>query len=63
MKTALLDLIATIESKKREAKIEPSHATLLEVNEIINNNLNELYKDGKIEVGKTLNSKWIKTKK
>jgi hypothetical protein len=60
MKAELLNLIATIESRKRAEKIEPSHVTLLELHQFINNQLNELWKDGKIEVGKTINSKWIK---
>ena len=66
----LKNIILEITADKRERNIEPTHALFKEVfdratiegiaaNEI-RNELNELYLYGEIEVGDTLNDKWIR---
>ena len=68
LKNIILEIIAD----KKQRNIEPSHALFKEVfdratiegiaaNEI-RNGLNELYLAGEIEVGDTLNDKYIKIK-
>ena len=59
-------------SRQEKRSIEPTHALFKEVYSIakskglsieeVNNGLNELYLAGEIEVGDTLNDKWIKLK-
>ncbi len=68
----ILDTIKEIQEQKIKAKKEPSHAMFIEVLQALNDkgitqeklrkDLNRLYKEDKIEVGSTLNSKYIKTK-
>ena len=66
LKNIILEIIAD----KKQRNIEPTHALFKEVfdratiegiaaNEI-RNELNELYLYGEIEVGDTLNDKWIR---
>ena len=66
----ILKIINQISSEKKARNIEPTHALFKEVfdratiegiaaNEI-RNELNELYLYGEIEVGDTLNDKWIR---
>ena len=68
----ILDTIKEIQEQKIKAKKEPSHAMFIEVlqtlkdkgitQEKLRKELNRLFKEDKIEVGSTLNSKYIKTK-
>ena len=68
----LNNIIIEITSGKRARNIEPTHALFKEVYSIakskglsiedVKNGLNELYLAGEIEVGDTLNDKWIKLK-
>jgi hypothetical protein len=64
--TDILSIIQDITSAKQEAHTEPSYALerelLDKVTKEAKKELNGLYKEGKIEVGKTLNGKWIKIK-
>ena len=66
----LKNIILEITADKKKRNIEPTHAILKEVYSIakskglsiedVNNGLNELFIAGEIEVGKTINDKWIK---
>ena len=68
LKNIILEIIAD----KKKRNIEPTHALFKEVYSIakskglsvteVRNGLNELYLAGEIEVGDTLNDKWIKLK-
>ncbi|NMA74458.1 MAG: hypothetical protein GX963_09935 [Bacteroidales bacterium] len=68
----ILDTTKEIQEKKIAEKKEPSHAMFIEVSqalkdkgitlETLRKELNRLFKEDKIEVGSTLNSKYIKTK-
>ena len=66
----LKNIILKIIADKKARNIEPTHSILKEVYSIakskglsiedVNNGLNELYLAGEIEVGKTINDKWIR---
>ena len=66
----LKNIISEITADKNARNIEPTHATLKEVYCIgqkqglsdtsIKSGLNELFINGEIEVGDTLNDKWIR---
>ena len=66
----LKNIILKVIADKKQRNIEPSHALFKEVfdratiegiaADEIRNGLNELYLAGEIEVGDTLNDKWIK---
>lgn len=66
------NIISEITADKKARNIEPTHATFKEVYNIavskglngadVRNGLNELYLAGEIEVGDTLNDKYIKIK-
>ena len=66
----LKNIISEITEDKKSKNIEPTHSILKEVYSIakskglsiedVNNGLNELYLAGEIEVGRTINDKWIK---
>ena len=68
----LKNIILEITADKKARSIEPTHAIYKEVYSIaiskglsvadIRNGLNELYLAGEIEVGDTLNDKYIKIK-
>ena len=68
----LKNIILEITANKGKRNIEPTHALYKEVYSIgqkqgfsatsIKSGLNELYLAGEIEVGDTLNDKWIKLK-
>ena len=68
----LKNIILEITADKKARNIEPTHAVLKDVYSIakgkglsvedVRNGLNELYLAGEIEVGDTLNDKWIKLK-
>ena len=68
----LKNIILEITADKKARNIEPTHATFKEVYAKavskglsaadVRNGLNELYLAGEIEVGDTLNDKWIKLK-
>ena len=66
----LKNIILKIIADKKQRNIEPTHATLKEVYYLgqkqglsatsIKSGLNELFINGEIEVGDTLNDKWIR---
>ena len=66
----LNNIILEIIADKKARNIEPAHATFKEVYSIgqkqglsatsIKSGLNELFINGEIEVGDTLNDKWIR---
>ena len=66
----LKNIISEITADKKSRNIEPTHALFKEVFERatiegisaddIRKGLNELYINGKIEVGETINDKWIR---
>ena len=66
----LYNIILEITEDKKKRNIEPTHDILKEVYSIakskglsiedVKNGLNELYLAGEIEVGRTINDKWIK---
>ena len=66
----LKNIILKVIADKKARNIEPTHALFKEVfdratiegiaADDIRNGLNELFINGKIEVGDTLNDKWIK---
>ena len=68
----ILKIINQISSEKKARNIEPTHALFKEVfdratiegiaADEIRNGLNELFINGEIEVGDTLNDKYIKIK-
>ena len=69
----LKNIILEITTEKKARNIEPTHALFKEVfdratiegiaADEIKNGLNELYLAGEIEVGRTINDKYIKKKK
>ena len=68
----LKNIISEITADKKKRNIEPTHALFKEVYDIakgkglsvedVKNGLNELYLAGEIEVGRTINDKYIKIK-
>ena len=66
------NIISEITADKKARNIEPTHAIYKEVYDIakskglslaeVRNGLNELYLAGEIEVGRTINDKYIKIK-
>ena len=68
----LKNIIIEITAYKKARNIEPTHALFKEVYSIakskglsvteVRNGLNELYVAGEIEVGRTINDKYIKIK-
>lgn len=59
MEEALLEVINRIVEVKRQSGVFPLNATSREVYDEVAKSLNSLYTQGKIEVGDTLNYKWI----
>ncbi|MDH6304631.1 hypothetical protein M2459_001367 [Parabacteroides sp. PF5-5] len=61
----ITEIINQIEEDKKKRKIHPTHATLLEISRLcedidVKSELNRLYLEGKIEVGNTINGKFVK---
>lgn len=59
MEEALLQAISEIIADKKQKNLVPSHALKNEVFDKVTETLNSLYKQGKINVGETINHKWI----
>jgi hypothetical protein len=63
---AIIDIIRRIEEWKTDTDIVPSHALFIEVANIYGNvdearkELNSLFREGKIETGRTLNDRYIR---
>jgi hypothetical protein len=61
----ILEIIRQIESCKQAAKIVPSHAVILEIIKIHGNEsaardeLNRLQREGKVEIGDTINDQYV----
>lgn len=53
-------LIINIQNRKREQKIEPVHASFLEIQQELKAELNRLVKENKITFGRTLNDIYFK---
>lgn len=60
MEEALLQLVREIQDRKEKEHISPAHSLKHEVFTEVSNALNNLYLAGKIEVGDTINDKYIK---
>lgn len=60
MEEILLITIQNIQDRKAVSGIAPIHVLRSEIDKVVNDCLNSLYSQKKIEVGKTLNSNWIK---
>lgn len=60
LKTALLNILKEQEKAKSNKRIVPSHSLLIPLHQTVNDALNELYSEGKIDVGPTMNDKYIK---
>lgn len=63
----LLQVIIDNEQNKKELNIFPTHVTFIQLMNItglskkeLGKKLNKLFKDKKIQVGRTINDKWIK---
>ena len=54
------EIIIKIQKEKREKKIEPSHASFLEILQEVKNELNRLVSEKKITFGNQLNVKYFK---
>lgn len=59
MEKALLQAISEIIADKKQRNIAPLHAMNYEVLDKVTKALNDLEKQGKINVGDTINHKWI----
>lgn len=57
---ALLGEIKGIVADIEAAHISPSHAMMIELQNLLKDALNGLYRRGLIDVGHTLNDRWIK---
>jgi 6,7-dimethyl-8-ribityllumazine synthase len=64
----LLEVIKQIEISKKRILKHPTHVLFIELmfhtkieKKLLKKALNELFRNGKIEVGRTLNDKWIKS--
>ena len=72
LKNIILEIINQISTEKKARNIDPTHALFKDVfdratiegiaADEIRNGLNELFIAGKIEVGRTINDKYIKIK-
>jgi hypothetical protein len=56
---AILSIIKQIENEKLLKYIEPHYALLSDINAVVRKTLNELYLQGSVKVGDTINDKWI----
>jgi hypothetical protein len=61
MKDVLFELIKSLEEKKKADKTYPYHVMRQEVYAAVADALNDLYKEGRISVGVSLNDKWVTT--
>ena len=65
MQEIIAKIIADIQSYKEAGGISPAHALKKEIDtrvmELTNQVLNQLNAENRIQVGDTLNDKWIKT--
>jgi len=61
----ILEIISQIEEDKKARKVFPTHSLFREIIKIYGdekfarNELNRLYKEGKIKVGDTINDKYV----
>ena len=63
LEDALLEIIAEIQERKVQRRVEPALCTRMEVIVEMNEALNRLYTSKRIEVGHTINDRWIKVVK
>lgn len=69
-KDQLYEIIKILQQKKTDLRIYPDHILLTDLLRMYNQaekilikqHLNKLFKEGKVEVGETINDKWIKIK-
>lgn len=59
MEEALLQAISEIIADRKQRNVAPLHAMNYEVLDKVTEALNNLEKQGKINVGETINHKWI----
>ena len=62
LEDSIYDLIKSIEKEKMDKNIFPSFALDIEVASGVKKALNNLYSKGRINVGNTVNNRWIETK-
>lgn len=60
-KDALYRELKYMEQGKKEAKRQPGHTLFMELQRHISDTLNDLYKNGRIKTGQTINDKYIIT--
>ncbi|WP_080902938.1 hypothetical protein [Parabacteroides sp. Marseille-P3160] len=64
MRNYIIELIKCIVNEKKERKLHPTHAMLHEIKEKLQSDLSkeldEMEKEGLIEIGHTINSKFVK---
>ena len=61
MKELILEFVKAMEAKKVEAKIEPSHITMIELNQAVKTALRELTNENKLFLGKVVNDYYVKS--
>jgi len=59
MKEIVLELIKAMEAKKTAENIDPGHVTGMDLKQVIKVSLTELYREGRIKYGKTLNDYYV----
>lgn len=60
---AVLNLLNDMEEEKKRRGIAPTHTISAELHLMLKSALNNLYRSGKINVGITLNGKYIEVKR
>ena len=60
MEESLLILIHNIQDRKKADGVAPVQVLRSEINKVVTDCLNNLFLQKRIEVGNTLNDKWIK---
>jgi hypothetical protein len=59
MEEILYQLIKDISERKSMEGIAPTHVMKIDIDRLVANSLNNLHKQGRIKVGRTINDKWI----
>lgn len=64
MKQLIINIVRDIEKRKADTNVIPTHAVLMEVSNEIHtrliHELNEMQRAGIVEMGRTINDKYIK---
>lgn len=59
MKELVLQIVKEIEAGKAKEHIEPTHCTLMDINQAIKSNLRVLVDEGVLKAGKTINDHYV----